>query len=305
MQIVIAGGAGYLGSRLQTELIAKGHQVQILTRRETSGGASGALLSWNPPAVEGAWLEAVAHADAVVNLAGSSLASGRWTRARMAEHRESRLNATTAIVSALRLSGARGGNKVLVNASAVGYYGNRGDETLEESSAPGSGRLAHLCVDWEHAAVAAEDFGVRVVRLRTGVVFGSGGALPRLTLPFRLFVGGPLGSGRQWLSWIHETDEVRLITYALENKKLAGPVNATAPQPAREADVARAIGRALGRPSWLPVPRVMLLVALGRMADAMLFVSQRALPTAAQEAGFRFEYPSLDLALGQILSRGR
>lgn len=302
MRIVAAGATGFVGSALCAALTAHGHTTQVLTRGAgdaTPAGPGGtALVHWSPPRVDPSWATLLADADAVVNLAGASIASGRWTAARKATLRASRLESTGALVDALTALPAERRPRVLVNASAVGYYGDRGDEILTESSRPGDDFLAHLCVEWEAAAARARELGLRVVVLRFGLVFGrSGGALPRLALPFRLFAGGPLGSGRQWVAWIHLDDAAALIVRAMSDNQLDGALNAVAPEPVRQADLARTLGQVLGRPSWLPAPIPALRLALGEMADALLLSSQRARPEVAVAAGFHFQHPDLAAAL--------
>jgi uncharacterized protein len=307
MRIVAAGATGFIGSPLCAELARAGHSVQVLTRnpdRIRRGlPDSVELLRWDPSNVNGAWVEAVKGADAVVNLAGENIASGRWTQQRKVALRTSRIGSTDAIVDAIAQAPEPQRPKVLVNASAIGYYANRGEETLMEASPPGQDFLARLCVDWEAAARRAEPLGVRVALLRTGLVLGpGGGVLKRLVLPFRLFIGGPLGSGQQWVSWIHLGDEIGIIRHALEHEQVRGPLNGTAPNPVRMCDLSRAIGRTLGRPSWLPAPAFALRLALGEMGNVAVLTSQRVLPAATQAAGYQFHFADLDTALRDILN---
>jgi uncharacterized protein (TIGR01777 family) len=304
MRVVVAGGSGFIGERLCAELVQAGDEVDILSRRpERLAGRlpSGVRArAWSPPRLDPGWQIAVAEADAVVNLAGASLGDGRWTERRKALLRDSRVDSTRALVTALGNGG--GPPRVLVSASAVGYYGDRGDEELTEASAPGQGFLAGICVDWEATAREAEALGVRVVSPRFGVVLGEGGALPRLALPFRLFVGGPLGSGRQWMSLVHRSDVVGLIRRALKDDAISGPLNAVVPQPIRNADLARLIGSVLHRPSVLPAPAAALRLALGaEMADEMVLASQRVLPVETLALGYHFRFPSVEEALRSTL----
>lgn len=328
MRIVISGGTGFIGAPLCAALADAGHVVQVLTRH--AEWARGVLppqvevLRWDPPALSGAWVDAVRGADGVVNLAGENLAGGRWTARRKAELRLSRLESTSALVEAISLAPEAERPRVLVSASAVGYYGDRGDEPLNEASPPGADLLARLCVDWEAAARRAEPFGTRVVLLRTGVVLGrterapgllallaglvlkgslgaSGSALHPLALQARFFLGGPLGSGQQWVSWIHLRDEVGVIQHALEQRHVRGPLNATAPNPVRMTELAAQVARTLRRPSWLPVPAVALKGLLGEMAEAVLLSSQRALPEATLASGYTFRFPDLGPALSDVL----
>jgi uncharacterized protein (TIGR01777 family) len=237
----------------------------------------------------------MSETDAVVNLAGASIADGRWSDARKRAIRESRVESTRALVAAMRTASPR--PRVLVNASASGFYGDTGDDEVDEGMPAGSGFLADVCRAWEAEAVKAEPLEVRVVRARLGVILGpDGGALARMLLPFRAFIGGPLGSGRQWMSWIQRDDVVQLVRTAVENEALTGPVNVTAPSPVRNADFARVLGHVLDRPAVLPTPAFALRLALGEMAT-MLLTGQRVLPAAALAAGYEFRYPELDGAL--------
>jgi uncharacterized protein (TIGR01777 family) len=304
MRVVVAGGGGFIGERLCVELAQAGHQVDILSRHpeQLAGRLPSGVRAraWRPPGLDSGWEIAVAEADAVVNLAGASLADGRWTAQRKVLLRDSRVDSTRALVTALGNGG--GPPRVLVSASAVGYYGDRGEEELSEVSAPGEGFLTSICVDWEATAREAEQLGVRVVLPRFGVVLGEGGALPRLVLPFRLFVGGRLGSGRQWMSLVHRSDVVGLIRYALEDDAVSGPLNAVMPAPIRNADLARLIGEVLHRPSALPAPAGALRLALGgERADELLLASQRVLPVETLASGYHFRFPKVEEALRDVL----
>jgi hypothetical protein len=249
------------------------------------------------PARPGAWQEALATCDACVNLAGEPVAEGRWTEARKRAIRESRVEATRNVASVVAARGPR----VLVSGSAIGYYGSRGDEALDESSRPGDDFLGRTCVEWEAAADAASP-RARVVKVRTGIVLArEGGALPKLVLPFRMLAGGPVGDGSFWQSWIHLADEVGLLLLALDDARAEGPLDATAPGPVRNRDLARAIGRVLRRPSLLPTPPLALRVALGEMADVVL-ASQRVLPAKALALGYRFRFPTIEPALRDLLA---
>jgi hypothetical protein len=239
-----------------------------------------------------------------VHLAGENIAAGRWTAARKARIRGSRVGGTRLVAGALAELAHPPG--VLVNASAVGYYGDRGDETVDEESRPGNGFLAETCVAWEAATAAAARAGVRVVRLRIGVVLSTrGGALARMLPAYRWGLGGPVGDGRQWVSWVTLEDLVRSIRHALRNGGLHGPVNAVAPQPARSAEFARALGRALGRPARLPLPGWAVRGLLGEMGEALLLGGARVLPTRLRGAGFEFRHAELDAALEAVLGRDR
>jgi uncharacterized protein (TIGR01777 family) len=307
MRFVIAGGTGFIGSPLAEVYAEEGHDVRVLTRglrdgesrHEPGTGMPGITkVGWNPDGSSGAWANVVDGADAVVNLAGVSLADGRWTPQRKAQIRDSRILSTRSIVAAI--TGVGTPPKVLVNSSAVGYYGNSREPKTEDSKA-GEGFLAALAADWEAEALKAERAGTRVVLLRTGVVLEkAGGALPEMMRPFRFFVGGPLGSGKQYLSWIHRLDVIEMIRWIIETPAVAGPVNATAPYPVTNREFARALGRALHRPSFVPAPGFALKALLGEMAQPMLLEGQRVLPTRAQQHGYHFRYPEIDIAMRGI-----
>jgi len=304
MHVVVAGGTGFIGTALVRRLVRDGRRVTVLTRRSEAEARK--LLPRSVSVVR--WQSGVpaaplpAEADAVVNLAGAAIAR-RWTQAAKRLIVDSRVQTTRAVVRALKeRQSASGAPRVLVNASAVGYYGPRGDERVTERDGPGDDFLSHVCRQWEGAAVEAEDAGVRVVRLRTGFVVGRGGALPLMMLPFRLSVGGPLGSGRQWLPWVHLDDVVGLILFALEHEGVSGPLNVSAPEPVRNREFARVLGRVMRRPSWAPAPAPVMRAVLGEMAD-MILTGQRAVPEAALGAGYEFRHPDLEAALRDILER--
>ena len=287
MKVIIAGGTGFLGTALAASLRADGHHVTIISRRPHG-----------PDQV--AWTDrtALEQADALVNLAGTSLDSGHWTEARKAEILHSRVHATERIVNALSQVSRR--PSVFLNQSAVGFYGAHGAEALTEESPPGSDFLASVCVAWEAAAMKAA-WTTRVVLLRTGLPLDpSGGALPRLALPFRFFAGGRLGSGEQYWSWIHLDDWIRMVRWAIDEPGIDGPLNVTAPAPATNRELADALGRAMHRPAFAPAPAFALRLLLGEMADALILSGQRVLPAKATRAGFQFRYPDLDSALQQI-----
>jgi hypothetical protein len=244
--------------------------------------------------------------DAIVHLSGASLADGAWTAARKHELVASRIDSTATLARALASLG-RGGPRVLVSTSAIGFYGDRGDEWLAEDSAPGRGFLAGLACDWEAATAPAERAGIRVVHPRFGIVLApSDGALVPLARLMRLGVGGPLGSGRAWWSWVGLQDLLEVLWFAIENESVAGALNAVAPEPARQADVARALGLALGRPSWLPAPAFALRLVLGRArADELLLASQRVRPTVLTRLGFTWHEPELGPLLTRLFARAR
>lgn len=296
MRVLVTGATGLIGRVLCRALVEEGHAVQALTRQEAPRGLPpGVELVRGDPAAPGRWQEVLAGCDACLNLAGEPVAGGRWTEARKRAIRDSRVLATRNVAAVV----ADRGPSVLVNGSAVGYYGPRGDEELDESAPPGSDFLARTCLEWEGAAAPAEK-RARVVLLRTGIVLArEGGALRQMALPFRLFAGGPIGDGSFWQSWIHLADEVGLAAWALREERAAGPVNATAPAPARNRDLAHALGRALRRPSFLPAPALAVRALLGEMAEVVL-TGQRVLPVKALELGYRFRFPDLEGALDDL-----
>lgn len=297
MKIAITGASGLIGRRLLKILAKEGHALHALSRHAGTNLPPGVRLSvWDPSKGEPPG-DALREADAVVQLAGEDVAQ-RWTAEAKRRIRESRVASTRNLVSALAKLERKPG--VLVCASAVGYYGSRGDETLTEASAPGVGFLPDVCVAWEREAQAAEALGIRVARMRTGVALDPrGGALKKLLPVFRMGAGGKLGDGQQWMPWIHLDDLVALFCFALENP-VAGPVNAVAPQPVSNADFTRELARALHRPALFPVPKLALRLLLGEMSEVLL-ASQRVVPQSAEAAGFRFGFPELGGALGDLL----
>jgi len=278
MIIAITGASGFIGTRLVRRL--EGHEVRAITHRT------------------GNMAEAVADADAVVNLAGEPV-SQRWNAGVKQRIRESRVGTTRGVVEAIEA--ARKQPSVLVSASAIGYYGSRGDEILTEQSAPGSGFVSQLCIEWEREAQAAARLGVRVVPLRIGIVLGPGGGMLKFVLPpFKAGLGGRLGSGNHWMPWIHIDDLVDMITFAIHDAQLNGPLNGVAPEPIRNSAFTRSLAHALKRPAVFPVPALALKMLFGDMADLML-ASQRVVPEAAKQAGFRFRHPDLDETLAGII----
>jgi uncharacterized protein (TIGR01777 family) len=301
MRIIIAGGSGFLGSALVTHLAAENHQVVILTRHPRSTDPSRPRVTfepWSSDGRSGSWAKTLDNADAVINLAGESIAAKRWSTAQKQKIGESRLLATRSLTTAIR--GASKPPRVFVSGSAIGYYGDRGDETLTEASAPGTDFLAAVCKDWEAAANAIGDL-TRVVLIRTGIVLDrKGGALPKMLPPFYLFAGGPIGSGRQYQSWIHRDDWVRMVAWSVTNDAVRGPLNVAGPRPITNKEFASALGHALKRPSVMPAPPFALRVALGEMADALLLSSQRVLPVRATDLGFTFRFSNIDEAFADI-----
>ena len=307
MRVLISGSTGFLGTALLDAFRAQGHDLARLVRPSTRNPPAGRVrspepvsLAWDP--VAGTLDAAASGADAVVHLAGASIADGRWTASRKRLLRDSRVAATRQLVGALAQLPQP--PKVFVAASAIGFYGDRGDEELTESSASGRDFLADLCRAWEAESGRAAAFGARVVILRFGIILAKhGGALPRMTLPFRLGAGGRLGSGRQWMSWVALEDVVGIVEYALRTDGLTGPVNVVAPNPVRNAHFAATLGRVLHRPALLPTPGFALRLALGEMADALLLSSQRVLPEKLQRLRYPFVEQRLEQALHTVLRR--
>lgn len=299
MRVAITGSSGLIGSALVPFLEARGHSVMRLVRREPSGPDE---LGWDPEEgrLDPKGLEGV---DAVVNLAGVGIGDRRWTRAQKERIRQSRVRGTSVLSQAV--ADLDGPPEVVVSASAVGYYGDRADEELTEESGAGNGFLAEVVKDWEEATAEAKAAGVRVVHVRTGIVLSArGGAMGRLLPLFKLGLGGRLGSGRQWWSWISLDDEVGVIGHALSTPSLSGPVNATAPQPVTNAGFTRTLAKVLARPAFLVVPRAALSVVMGReLADEMLLASQRVLPARAVATGYEFRHPELEGGLRALLDR--
>jgi uncharacterized protein (TIGR01777 family) len=302
MLVAVTGASGLIGSALTRRLRAEDHQVLRLTRSRPSAPDQ---VQWDPTAGR-LDADALAKADAVVHLAAKNLGERlRWNARVKRELLESRVEGTALVARTMAdLAGRSGGPRVLVCASGVGYYGDRGDEVLTESSSPGSGFLAEVCKQWEAAADPAREAGLRVVHLRTGPVQDmAGGGLPKQALLFRLGLGGRLGSGRQWLSWTALGDIVGAYLHALTHDELDGPVNNAAPNPVTNAEFTATLARVLGRPAMLPVPAFAPRLVLGEAADEFLFVSQRALPVRLRETGYRFQFPELEQALRHTLKR--
>jgi len=307
MKVVVAGGSGFLGSPLCWAWAEEGHDVRVLTRSLAAGQAqheSGTgkpgitRVGWEPDGRAGAIARDLEDAAAVINLAGESIAGGRWTAARKKALRDSRILSTRSIVEAL--AATHNPPATFINASGAGYYGDRGSETLSEDALPGGDFLARLCVDWEAEAARAARPGLRIVCLRAGLALEkSGGVLGKMITPFRFFAGGPMGSGRQYMPWIHRHDWVELVRWIVDTPGVSGPVNATAPHPVTNREFSRALGRALHRPALLPAPRFALRLALGEMADGIL-ASQRAIPARALAFGYHFRYPEIDIAFRGI-----
>ena len=296
MRIVLAGGSGFLGRALRERFRRDGHDVIVLTRHARPGQPDD--VSWTADGKIGPWAAALNGADAVVNLAGEGIADKRWNEARKQALADSRVLATRSLVAAIQQMTAP--PAVLVNGSAVGYYGPHGAEVVTEATPPGSDFLSDLCVAWEREAEQAST-RTRVVAVRTGLVLHpDGGALGGMLTPFRLGVGGPLGSGDQFMPWIHLDDWVSLVVWLIASPHARGAFNATAPVPVTNRDFTRALGRAVHRPAFIPVPAFALRILLGEFADSLL-TGQRAIPARAEEQGFTFRFTSVDDALRQLL----
>jgi uncharacterized protein (TIGR01777 family) len=299
VQVAVTGATGMIGRSLVGELLAQGHEVLAVTRGEAPLGTLG--VRWQGAATEGStWAEPLRNADAIVHLAGSSLAAGRWSESRKREILESRECATNVLVEGLRAQGAR--PNAFLSMSAVGYYGMDPERTFTEDDAAGSDFLAQVCAAWEQAAAGAAGFGARVAFLRAGVVLSrSGGMLSRLKAPFQLGLGGPVGSGRQWLSWISQADAVGLILHALGDERAAGPINLTAPAPVHNLEFAKALGKVLRRPAALPLPAAAVRLLFGEMGETVLLSGQRVYPRRALELGYTFRHPEIGGALSAAL----
>jgi uncharacterized protein (TIGR01777 family) len=302
MKILVTGATGLVGTALVAALAREGHTVCRLVRSATkkTGGTVGTFdVAWDPET--GDLGGAAVGAEAVVNLGGASIVAGRWTDARKKILRTSRVDSTRALIAALGKMNAK--PDVLVSASAVGFYGNRGDEILTEDSAPGNDFLGNLTKDWETEALQAEQFGTRVVLARFGIILASeGGALPEMMLPFKFGVGGRIGDGKQWMSWATLEDVVAILRLSLIKRELRGPINVVAPEPARNADFVKELAKAMHRPAIFPAPAVALRLAMGEMADALLLSSQRAVPQKLTREGYSFASGNLKDALETVFS---
>lgn len=302
MNIVVTGGTGFVGRALCAALFQRGHRVTILTRHTGQVSHQPDVqvqsLHWNARD-SGPWEQAFEGADAVINLAGAPIADARWTDSRKQLITDSRVLTTRLLVKAL----SRRSTKPLtfMSASGIGYYGASDDRRLDEGAMRGQGFLADLCLAWEAEALRAGELGARVVILRTGMVLEQdGGALPKMLVPFRLFAGGPIMPGSQWVSWIHRRDHIRLIEWALTTTTVSGPINAVAPEPVTMKTFCEMLGRLIHRPSWLPVPEVALTILLGELGT-MMTTGQRVIPAKAMAGGYTFLYPTLETALQTIL----
>lgn len=310
MNIVVTGATGFIGRPLCAHLLALGHRVTVLSR--DAGRAQAALgdqiksLTWGAQTGE-AWKKVVGSADAIIHLAGESVAGAKWTPAYKAQIRSSRVDSTRLLVDAMREAERK--PSVLISTSAIGYYGDRKDETVTEKSSPNNDFLAEVCVAWEAEARKAEILGVRVTRMRIGIVLGPGGALEKMLHPlplpinpYKLGAGGPMGSGKQWMSWVHLDDVIGLYTWALLNTEVQGAVNVTSPNPVTNAEFAHAIGEFFHRPTLVPIPAFALRALLGDFAQSLL-TGQKALPEVAEKLGYHFKYATLAAALRAILQK--
>ena len=296
MRLVVTGASGFIGATLCDALLERGHALTLFTRGSPRDATTGTKrwLHWTPGTLRD-WDAALEGVDGVINLAGEPIAEKKWSHSQRRRIEKSRIDATHSLVQAC--AKARQTPQFLINASAVGYYGPRGDEIVTEETAPGNDFLGRLCQAWEAEALKAQELGMRVLRLRTGIVLGSGGgALVKMAEPFKFFLGGPLGSGKQWMSWIQLDDLIRLILLLIDNPLAQGPFNATSPHPVQNKEFSKTLGQVIHRPSWAPVPAFALKLALGEMAQ-MLLTGQRVIPAAAEKLGFKFRYPDLHEAL--------
>lgn len=302
MKILMTGSSGLVGTALLQELKRAGHTVCRLVRPgtvDTASDSTGFDVKWDP--ATGELGGAAVGADAVVNLAGAPIAGARWSDSRKKVLRTSRVDNTRALVQALERMAARPG--VLVSASAVGYYGNRGDEILTEESAPASDFLGALAREWEEEALKAEALDIRVVRARFGIILArQGGALPAMMKPFQFGLGGKLGDGQQWMSWITVNDVAAILKYALQDRGVRGAINVVSPQPVRNVEFTKVLAETMHRPAFMGAPAFALRLALGEMADGMLLASERVQPAALEKLGYRFQHPDLRGALQSILA---
>lgn len=301
MNLVVAGGTGFLGKKLTGEMVRRGHSLTVLTRSPQRLASSVNLraVQWDAE-TDGPWRHVIDSADAVINLTGELIAGKRWTKKQKDVVLNSRVRSTRALVAAIERSLKR--PSTLINVSAVGYYGNVPQGDVTERSPGGIDFLAGVCAQWEAEAYKTEKLGVRVLTPRLGVILAAdGGALQRLAMPFRLFVGGYLGTGRQWFPWVHIDDVVNAFLFLLEQTACVGPVNIAAPEPVTMKEFTEVLGRVMHRPSWTAVPSFVLRVVLGEMSE-MLLTGQRVVPRKLLDAGFEFRYANLERALSDLLS---
>lgn len=304
MRFVIAGGSGFIGKRLIDGLVKARHEVILLSRNpeRIKKDISAVRVEYWDANVNTSLAKIIDGTDAIINLTGEPIAARRWTPAQKQLILSSRINSTRAIVNAIEQADRK--PSLLINASASGYYGNVPDGEVAEEYPKGKGFLADVCGQWEMEALKAQTSGVRVVLLRSGIVLDkNSGALQKLLLPFKLFLGGPLGSGKQWFPWIHIQDEVNAILFAMENERIFGPINLAAPHSVRMMELCKTLGKVLHRPSWLSVPSIVLKAALGEMAEQLLLDGQRMIPKKLLDAGFKFQFPKLEDSLRDLLNQ--
>ena len=304
MRIIVTGGTGFIGRALVDQLLTNKHIVTVLSRNATDARVllptPATCINWDPR-LNDIWSNVFHDADAVINLAGEPIADKRWTEARKGLLWDSRISTTKAVVKALWTHATK--PCVLVNASGIGYYGASDDRLLDEGAPRGTGYLADLCLEWEKEAMRAAVFGTRVVILRTGMVLeADGGALAKMLFPFKLYAGGPIMPGNQWVSWIHRRDHIGLIEYALRMAMVSGPINAVAPEPVTMTTFSEVLGGVLHRPSWLPIPGIALNLLLGELGSLMT-TGQRVIPAKALAEGYTFQYPTLEPALRAVFNR--
>lgn len=306
MRAIITGATGFIGKALTNHLLQSGYEVIALSRSQEKAqailGDKVRCVEWDGTTSSG-WAKFAEGADAIVNLAGANLSAKYWTPSYKKEIWDSRVNAGRAIVQAVMRT--RDKPKQLIQASAVGYYGSRGDAVLDESSAKGEGFLSDLVKVWEESTEAVETYGVRRISIRSGVILGEGAVLlSRLRLPFKLYGGGYPGSGKQWLSWIHLQDEVQIIEFLMKQSAIQGAVNLTSPEPVTMKEFTQVFGKILNRPAWLRIPALALKAAFGEMAKEMFLAGQKVFPRRLLEAGYQFKYPTLEAALAECLKEG-
>jgi uncharacterized protein (TIGR01777 family) len=302
MKILITGGTGFVGTQLTNRLLREGHEVTILTRspKTPKGTAFGIFYLQGDPTQKGPWQDSIKNHDAIINLAGASIFS-KWTDAYKKLIRDSRMTTTRNLVEGIPAHSER--KITLFSTSAVGYYGFHGDEQLTEEAPPGDDFLARLAIEWEGEALKAQDRGARVVITRFGIVLGEkGGALGQMIPLFKKFIGGPIGNGRQWFSWIHIKDLAEAFVFLTKHPEISGPVNLCSPNPLRNKDLAKALGKALHRPSFMPAPGFMIKLVLGEFGSVIL-EGQKVIPKKLLDSGFTFQYPDIDKALQSLMGQ--
>ncbi|MFO8067599.1 MAG: TIGR01777 family oxidoreductase [Bacteroidales bacterium] len=300
MKALIFGGSGFIGKKLVKQLVQKDHKAVIVTRNKSKISQ---FENKNISIVEWDYSSPISFTDkdfdVIINLAGKSIGSKRWSKKVKNEIIESRINSTKKIVEAINNSILK--TKTFINASAAGYYGNRKDEPLNETGKPGNDFLAGICINWEKEAYKVTKASTRIITLRTGVVIGEEGAIKKMVLPYKFFAGGPLGSGKQYLSWIYINDLVKLILFIINNKQINGPVNATAPYPVKMNEFSKTLAKVLKKPSWIRVPEYILRITLGQMSETITH-GQNAIPEKTSNAGFKFQFPTIKTALKDLLN---